>query len=103
MQLLDDPLSAVDPRVGRVLFDRCISNTGLLAGATRLLVTHQRQFLSGCDSVIVLRDGSVAHRCVRRAAARTWGWGEGMGCRVGAACVLFTSSLLCWPGLVATA
>jgi len=33
VQLLDDPLSAVDPRVGRVLFDQCISNTGLLAGA----------------------------------------------------------------------
>ena len=31
-QLLDDPLSAVDPRVGRILFDRCISNSGLMAG-----------------------------------------------------------------------
>lgn len=32
--LLDDPLSAVDSRVGRVLFDKCIGPTGLLAGAT---------------------------------------------------------------------
>lgn len=33
VQLLDDPLSAVDPRVGRILFERCIGNAGLLAGA----------------------------------------------------------------------
>lgn len=32
--LLDDPLSAVDPRVGRVLFDECIGPSGLLAGAS---------------------------------------------------------------------
>ena len=30
--LLDDPLSAVDPRVGRILFDACIGNGGLMAG-----------------------------------------------------------------------
>lgn len=33
VQLLDDPLSAVDPRVGRVLFDKCIGPKGILAGA----------------------------------------------------------------------
>ena len=45
--LLDDPLSAVDPRVGRQLFERALGPRGLLAevGATRLLVTHQRQYL----------------------------------------------------------
>lgn len=32
--LLDDPLSAVDPRVGRVLFDQCIGPTGLMSGAS---------------------------------------------------------------------
>lgn len=31
-----------------------------LQGSTRLLVTHQRQHLPGCDRVIVLRDGRVA-------------------------------------------
>lgn len=39
--LLDDPLSAVDAHVGRHLFDACIC--GLLAGSTRILVTHQLQ------------------------------------------------------------
>jgi ABC-type dipeptide/oligopeptide/nickel transport system ATPase subunit len=33
VQLLDDPLSAVDPRVGQVLFDKCIGPTGLLKGS----------------------------------------------------------------------
>lgn len=36
VHLLDDPLSAVDPRVGQVLFDKCIGPTGLLNGKWRL-------------------------------------------------------------------
>ncbi|BDA43779.1 probable cystic fibrosis transmembrane conductance regulator [Coccomyxa sp. Obi] len=60
IQLLDDPLSAVDPRVGRILFKQCIGPGGIMQGSTRLLVTHQRHHLPGCDRVIVLRDGSVA-------------------------------------------
>lgn len=32
IQLLDDPLSAVDPRVGRVLFNQCIGPQGIMAG-----------------------------------------------------------------------
>jgi ATP-binding cassette subfamily C (CFTR/MRP) protein 4 len=32
VQLLDDPLSAVDPRVGRILFDKCIGHQGIMAG-----------------------------------------------------------------------
>ena len=30
IQLLDDPLSAVDPRVGRLLFDRCLGPSGIM-------------------------------------------------------------------------
>lgn len=36
---MDDPLSAVDPVVGRELFSRVVR--GRLSGSTRLLVTHQ--------------------------------------------------------------
>lgn len=57
VQLLDDPLSAVDPRVGHILFERCIR--GLMAGATRVLVTHQRQYLPKCDRLAVLRGGRL--------------------------------------------
>ncbi|CAD7702664.1 unnamed protein product [Ostreobium quekettii] len=59
IQLLDDPLSAVDPHVAQELFDKCIGPGGLMEGSTRLLVTHQRQFLPLCDRVIVLRCGEI--------------------------------------------
>lgn len=60
IQLLDDPLSAVDPRVGQVLFEQCLGPKGFMAGSTRVLVTHQRQYLPHCDRILVLRKGSVA-------------------------------------------
>ncbi len=37
--LLDDPLTAVDAHVGRHIFDNLIR--GMLAGTTRVLVSHQ--------------------------------------------------------------
>ena len=55
--LLDDPLSAVDAKVGKHLFDRCIKE--FLDGRIRILVTHQLQFLKETDSIVVLRNGSV--------------------------------------------
>nr|XP_046485751.1 ATP-binding cassette sub-family C member 4-like isoform X2 [Neodiprion pinetum] len=60
LYLLDDPLSAVDARVGRHLFEECIQ--GYLKGKTRILVTHQLQFLRQADSVIVLNRGTVMHQ-----------------------------------------
>ncbi|CAI5534049.1 unnamed protein product [Closterium sp. Naga37s-1] len=56
--LLDDPLSAVDTHVGRHLFTECIC--GELAGTTRVLVTHQLQYASHADVIIVIRAGHVA-------------------------------------------
>jgi ABC-type multidrug transport system fused ATPase/permease subunit len=50
--LLDDPLSAVDTRVGRHLFDDCIC--GFLEGKTRVLVTHQLQYLHTADDIVIL-------------------------------------------------
>lgn len=51
----DDPLSAVDARVGKHIFDNLLSRrTGLLKGDTCILVTHQLQFLPRCDHVVVL-------------------------------------------------
>jgi ATP-binding cassette, subfamily C (CFTR/MRP), member 1 len=48
----DDPLSALDPEVGKRLFDECIVE--LMAGKTRLFVTNQIQFLQKCDRVVAL-------------------------------------------------
>ncbi|CAM9405941.1 unnamed protein product [Chrysoparadoxa australica] len=60
--IMDDPLSAVDPAVGNRLFNRIIGNQGLLKGKTRLLVTHQAQFLSdkSIDRIIVMSHGRIA-------------------------------------------
>lgn len=58
LYLLDDPLSAVDTKVGRSIFEQCIK--GVLKEKTILLVTHQLQFLSGADQVIVVEHGSNA-------------------------------------------
>jgi hypothetical protein len=74
--LLDDPLSAVDAHVGQALFEGCIGNPQaaagggghggplaskppLLAGTTRVLVTHHVQYLRRCDQVLVMDKGSV--------------------------------------------
>ena len=49
---MDDPLSAVDARVGRHIFEQCIC--GLLRDTTRILVTHQIQFLPAVDQILLL-------------------------------------------------
>ena len=58
--LLDDPLSAVDAKVGKHLFEKCID--GFLAGRVRILVTHQSQFLQHTDNVVILHNGSVEYQ-----------------------------------------
>ncbi|GAB5362447.1 hypothetical protein AAMO2058_000797700 [Amorphochlora amoebiformis] len=55
--LLDDPLSAVDPKVAAHLFDNCIK--GMMRGRSRILVTHQLQFAKRLDSIAVVQDGQV--------------------------------------------
>ena len=55
--LLDDPLSAVDPKVAKHLFSQCLK--GFLAGKTILLVTHQIQFTRLCDNVFLMANGSL--------------------------------------------
>ena len=58
--LLDDPLSAVDIKVGRRLFDACI--VGHLSGRIRLLVTHQLQYLKEVHNIAVMENGSIIHQ-----------------------------------------
>ncbi|KAJ3584308.1 hypothetical protein NHX12_014804 [Muraenolepis orangiensis] len=55
--LVDDPLSAVDAEVGRHIFEQCIC--GILKNKTRILVTHQLQFLKVADQILVLKEGNV--------------------------------------------
>jgi ABC-type multidrug transport system fused ATPase/permease subunit len=55
--LLDDPLSAVDTHVGKHLFNDCIIS--YLANKTRILVTHQLQYLRDADHIVILNEGSI--------------------------------------------
>ncbi|KAK9823485.1 hypothetical protein WJX72_003089 [[Myrmecia] bisecta] len=56
--LLDDPLSAIDAHVGQHVFAHCIC--GLLGGTTRVLVTHQLQYLPAADLVVVVSQGRLS-------------------------------------------
>ncbi|PSN51489.1 Multidrug resistance-associated protein 5 [Blattella germanica] len=58
--LLDDPLSAVDAKVARHIFNKCIKDK--LRKRTVLLVTHGMQFLEQCDEVLYMKDGIIAER-----------------------------------------
>lgn len=58
--LLDDPLSAVDSHVGKHIFENVIGPSGMLAGRTRLLVTHGISFLPQTDNIYVLKDGVIS-------------------------------------------
>ncbi|KAJ3095886.1 hypothetical protein HDU97_006434, partial [Phlyctochytrium planicorne] len=58
--LLDDPLSALDARVGALVFDECVLR--FLAGKTRVLVTHQIQVLPRADYIVVVDNGRVVEQ-----------------------------------------
>ncbi|KAM9951077.1 hypothetical protein ACTFIT_012181 [Dictyostelium discoideum] len=54
--ILDEPLSAVDPQVATHLFNHCIQGE-LMNNKTRILVTHQLQFIPSADHIVVLENG----------------------------------------------
>ena len=56
--LLDDPLSAVDQQVGRILFEDCICE--YLAKKCVVFVTHQIQHFNRCQNIIFMKDGTIA-------------------------------------------
>uniref|UniRef100_A0A673FU77 ATP-binding cassette sub-family C member 5 n=1 Tax=Sinocyclocheilus rhinocerous TaxID=307959 RepID=A0A673FU77_9TELE len=56
--LLDDPLSAVDARVGSHLFHSAIRRAA--KSRTVIFVTHQLQYLPEWDEVVLMKDGQIA-------------------------------------------
>ena len=60
--LLDDPLSAVDPHVGKHIFDHVISDDGMLSKKTRVLVTHGVTYLPKTDHIIVVKEGKISEQ-----------------------------------------
>ena len=57
LYLLDDPLSALDSKVGLHIFTKCIK--GLLGQKTRLIASHHEQLMREADDVIVLNKGEI--------------------------------------------
>ena len=55
--LLDDPLSAVDAKVGKHIFERCLK--GALSEKLRLVVTHSLQYLENAESIVLINEGSI--------------------------------------------
>lgn len=74
--LMDDPLAAVDSKVGRAIMQNLILGDSLdlknnkdwshkesksfLANKTRIIVTHNLTVIPHCDLIIVMKDGSIA-------------------------------------------
>ena len=57
--LLDDPISAVDSKVAKKIYENVIMK--MKGRKTIILVTHQISYLYGCDQVIIMEDGSIKH------------------------------------------
>ncbi|CAE5968036.1 unnamed protein product [Arabidopsis arenosa] len=55
--LLDDPFSAVDAHTAGVLFHKCVEDS--LKEKTVILVTHQVEFLSEVDQILVMEEGRI--------------------------------------------
>lgn len=55
--LLDDPLSAVDPEVAAKIFQECCLEA--FKDKICILVTHQLQFITGCERILLLNEGQV--------------------------------------------
>ncbi|CAN1785879.1 ABC transporter C family member 8 [Linum perenne] len=55
--LLDDPFSAVDAHTAVILFNDCVMTA--LEKKTVILVTHQVEFLSSVDRILVMEGGQV--------------------------------------------
>ena len=60
LYLLDDPLSAVDLKVGQHIFKACIND--LLGDKTRVLTSHQEHYMKEADQVIMLYKGRVLEK-----------------------------------------
>jgi ATP-binding cassette subfamily C (CFTR/MRP) protein 4 len=57
--LLDDPISAVDAKVAKEIYEKVI--LPLSKEKTLILVTHQINYLFECDHVLILEHGEIRH------------------------------------------
>jgi len=57
---LDDPLSAVDVEVAKIIVSECIR--GILKSKAVILVTHQVQHLQEADEILLFKNGHIESR-----------------------------------------
>ena len=67
--LLDDPLSAVDSRVGRLIYYSAIQDLGVKRGKCIILATHQHQYI-GNGKCVLMNEGKIVcagsySQCIR--------------------------------------
>lgn len=55
--LFDDPISAVDAKVAKKIYEHVIQK--LRGSKTIVLVTHQISYMYGCDEVAIMEDGRI--------------------------------------------
>ncbi|EDW08107.1 probable multidrug resistance-associated protein lethal(2)03659 [Drosophila mojavensis] len=58
--LFDDPLAAVDSRVGKLLMDKCFNR--FLGDKLRILVTHHVQLLQNVDHLLIIESGRLTQQ-----------------------------------------
>ena len=59
--LFDDPISAVDSKVAKQIYDRVIKALWKNK-KTVILVTHQISYLFECDQIVIMQDGQILHK-----------------------------------------
>ncbi|OQV11389.1 Multidrug resistance-associated protein 1 [Hypsibius exemplaris] len=57
--VMDDPLSALDAKVGKHIFEKVLGPNSILKEKTRIVVVNGYQFLPHFDQLIVLDDGEI--------------------------------------------
>jgi ABC-type multidrug transport system fused ATPase/permease subunit len=63
--IFDDPLSAVDSHVKNQLFERIMSNQGILKTKTRVLVSNDFSILNQVEQIVMLKDGELIKDIVK--------------------------------------
>ena len=58
--VLDDPLSAVDSKVGRLIFNSAIQGLALKRDKCVILATHQHQFIGNSRCILITSGGKIS-------------------------------------------
>ena len=66
--LLDDPISAVDSKVAKQLFKKCIRH--LSEEKIVILVSHQLSYIEECDEILIFQDGKIKSKGTRQEVAK---------------------------------